>query len=49
MMTKAAVSEIECSSAALAPGIFETSGSSSQANAGSPIQPRARLASVIPS
>ena len=33
----------------VAPGIFATSGLSSQANAGSPTQPRARLARVMPS
>ena len=46
---KARVRLTECSSAGVAPGISITSGSITQAKAGSPIQPRARLARVMPS
>ncbi len=49
MVRKAAVRLIECCSAGLRPGNRLSTGSSSQAKAGSPIQPSARLARVMPS
>ncbi len=49
MVRKAVVRVMECDSAGLKPGNSPSTGSSSQAKAGSPIQPRARLARVMPS
>lgn len=49
MRMKAVVRLTECTKASVAPGICRTSGAMIQLKAGSPTQPRARLAMVIPS
>ena len=48
MQMKATVRLTECTSASVAPGILCTSGATIQLKAGSPTQPSARLARVMP-